>query len=223
METPIQLKNVPLFRGLTAAELDEMRACLHERCYAKGERLFHEADSCERVFIVRAGRVKVFRMSTGGREQVLETLGPGDTCACNPGSTQWACASSAEALTSCTVWYLSRDNYVRMVNTRSNVSHALNRLFADKLNKLSCLVEDVSLNDVRKRLAKFLLDQRTESSSDVLQLPFTRQEIAQRIGTARETVARHLYDMKRKKLIEIKPKQIILLNRAGLQKILSGV
>lgn len=223
METPVQLKNVPLFRGLTPAELEEIRACLHEKSYAKGDTLFHETGSCERVFIVRTGRVKVFRMSTGGREQVLETLGPGDTCACNPGSVEWACASSAEALTACTVWFLSRDNYVRMVNTRANVSHALNRLFAEKLNKLSCLVEDVSLNDVRKRLAKFLLDLRAESTSDTLQVPFTRQEIAQRIGTARETVARHLYEMKRKKLIEIKPKQIVLLNKAGLQKILSGV
>ena len=223
METPVQLKNVPLFRGLTPAELEEIRACLHEKSYAEGDTLFHETGSCERVFIVRTGRVKVFRMSTGGREQVLETLGPGDTCACNPGSVEWACASSAEALTACTVWFLSRDNYVRMVNTRANVSHALNRLFAEKLNKLSCLVEDVSLNDVRKRLAKFLLDLRAESASDTLQVPFTRQEIAQRIGTARETVARHLYEMKRKKLIEIKPKQIVLLNKAGLQKILSGV
>ncbi|MCG3175237.1 MAG: CRP-like cAMP-activated global transcriptional regulator [Candidatus Omnitrophica bacterium] len=222
MDTPIQLKNVPLLQGLTPSELEEVRACLREKSFAKGEALFHESASCERVFIVKTGRVKVYRMSTSGREQVIETLEPGDTCACNPGSAAWTCSSSAEAVVPTTVWFLSRDSYVRIVNTRTNVSHALNRLFAEKLSKLSCLVEDVSLNDVRKRLVKFLLDLRADSRSDTLEVPFTRQEIAQRIGTARETVARHLYELKRKHLIDIKSRQIVLLNKPGLQKILSG-
>lgn len=194
--------------------------------------MFHEGAACERVFIVQSGRVKLYRTSSSGREQILEMLGPGETCACNPGSLVWNCSTSAEAVTASTVWFLSRDDYVRMVQTNSKLSHALNQLFADRLRCFSSLIEEVSLKDVKKRLIKFLLDMLAERAAkakktssggkkeETLYVPFTREEIAQRIGTARETVARNLYQLKRAKLIDIKPYQIIIRNKEGLEKLL---
>lgn len=219
------LKDIPFFQDLSAAELNAVKVCLREKSYEKGEILFHEGRACERVFIVRTGRVKVYRLSASGREQILENLNPGDTCACNPGCFKWECTASASAVTPCTVWFLSRADYVRMVQTNSNLVHALNRLFADRLRHFSALIEDVSLKDVKKRLIKFLLDMLEETraqsiSKDVLFIPFTRQEIAQRIGAARETVARQFYQLKRAKLIDIKSHQIIILNRQALEELL---
>ena len=222
---PTRLKDVPLFQGLSEAELATLQAKLREKSFEKGEILFREGHCCERVFIVRSGRVKLFRMASSGREQILETLGPGDTCACNPGSQTWNCLSTAEASTPCTVWFLSRDEYIRLVQNNSQLSHSLNQLFAERLRNLSSLVEDVSLKDVEKRLAKFLLDMMAEKKGDkkdVLFIPFTREEIAQRIGAARETVARHLHQLKHSKLIDIKPYQIIIRNKEGLERILSS-
>ncbi|MGH7198127.1 MAG: Crp/Fnr family transcriptional regulator [Candidatus Omnitrophota bacterium] len=130
----LSLKNVPLFQGLSPSELSAVKDCLIEKTFEKGDVLFLEGNLCERVFIVREGRVKVYRTSSAGREQILETLGPGDTCACNPGLSEWHCASSAEAFTPCKVWFLSRENYVRMVQTNAKVSQALNKLFAERLS-----------------------------------------------------------------------------------------
>lgn len=222
----LSLKEVPLFHGLSESELNSVKTCLREKSFEKGEILFYEGKCCERVFIVQSGRVKVYRTASSGREQILETLGPGDTCACNPGASAWSCSSTAEALTSAAVWFLSREDYVKMVNTNSKVSHALNQLFADKLRSFSSLIEEVSLKDVKKRLVKFLLDmlaEKTHSSDqrDILLIPFTREEIAQRLGTARETVARYLYQLKRAKLIDIKPHQIVIRNKSGLEKLLA--
>ena len=219
---PLTPEKVPLFTDLSETELKAIQSCLHEKSFDKGEILFHEGKSCERVFIVQSGRVKIFRTASSGREQTLETLGPGDTCACNPGSFQWSCATSAEALTSCTVWFLSRDDYVRMVQSNSKMSRTLNQLFAERLKNFSCLIEEVSLKDVKKRLIKFILDLLTDNSQSkgTLYVPFTREEIAQRIGTARETVARYLYQLKHAGLIDIKPKQLIIKDRAGLEKLL---
>lgn len=195
--------------------MDAVKKCLIEKNFKKGEALFFEGKACERVFIIKSGKVKLYRTSSSGREQVLETLNAGDTCACNPGSPAWNCSSSAEAMTPCAVWFLSRDNYVRMVQTNSKVSQALNRLFADRLKCFSSMIEDMSLKDVKKRLVKFLLDMQTEN-----EFPFTREEVAQRIGTARETVARYLYQLKRARLIDIKPRQIIIRDKQGLEKLL---
>ncbi len=164
--------------------------------------LTFEGKACERIFIVQSGRVKVFRTASSGREQILEILNPGESCACNPGTNAWSCSTAAQALTTCSVWFLSRDDYVRLVKTNSNLTHTLNRLFAERLCRFSNLIEEVSLNDAKKRLVKFLLDMLNETPSDeenpdTLFISFTREEIAQRIGSARETVARYLHDLKR--------------------------
>lgn len=216
------VRDIPLFKDLPESELSEIKKCIKEKVFAKGELLFQEGNSCERIFIVQQGQVKLYRTSSDGREQVLEVLKPGDTCACNPGACQWFCSSTAEAATACKVWFLSRDHYVRMVQTHSALSRTLNKLFADRLSHFSALIEEVSLKDVKKRLIKFLLDMLEEDkkASNTLFIPFTREEIAQRIGSARETVARTLYQLKRKKLIDIKPHQIIILNKEALKKLL---
>ena len=220
-----ELKSIPLFQGLSEAELNGIKNCLMEKTFKKGDLLFAEGQMCERVFFVKSGRVKLYRTASSGREQVLETLGSGDTCACNPGSASWFCSSTAEASTACTVFFLSRIEYVRMVQTNTKVAQSLNRLFADRLRCFSSLIEEVSLKDVKKRLTKFLLDMLKQKKSgigsqNILFIPFTREEIAERIGTARETVARYLYQLKRSKLIDIKPHQIIILNKEGLEKLL---
>lgn len=213
---PVQIKDIPLFQGLSGPELKQASSCLVEKNFKKGESLFLEGNACERVFIVREGRVKIYRTSSAGREQILETLGLGDTCACNPGVSKWNCSSSATALTPCLVWFLSRENYVRLVQTNQKVSQALAKLFAERLQCFGSLIEEVSLKDSKKRLVKFLLDMRSGSG----ELPLTREEIAQRIGTARETVARYLSQLKRAHLIGIESRRIVILDEPGLKKLI---
>jgi len=218
----MELKRMPLFQGFPEAELTAIKSKLREGTFEKGEVLFREGQCCERVFIVQSGRVKLYRTASTGREQILETLGPGDTCACNPGSLTWHCATTAEAVSPCTVWFLSRADYAQMVQSNSRMSQALNKLFAERLRSFTSLIEEVSLKDVRKRLVKFLLDMLEEKKAKgpALFIPFTREEIAQRLGAARETVARHLHELKRAGLIEIKPYQIVIRSKEGLKKLL---
>jgi len=220
---PRSLKEIPIFQGLPEEELAALQSKLREKSFKKGEILFQEGQCCERVFIVQSGRVKLYRTASSGKEQILETLGPGDTCACNPGSLKWQCFSTAQAAGPCTVWFLSRDDYIQMVQKSEKFSHSLNRLFAERLRNFSGLIEEVSLKDVQKRLVKFLLDMMAQKGKggEVLFIPFTREEIAQRIGAARETVARHLHQLKRSRLIDIKPYQIVVRNKEGLEKLLS--
>ena len=217
----LTIKDIPFFQGLSETEFEAVRLCLKERSFDKGELLFIEGNICERVFFVRSGRVKLTRTASSGREQILEVLDPGESCACNPGSSSWHCASTAVAATACSVWFLSRENYVKLVQTNAKLSQALNRLFAERLQCFSALIEEVSLKDSKKRLVKFLLEMLDDNKGkDTLALSFTREELAQRIGATRETVARQLYQLKRKKLIDIRPRQIVICDKVGLQKLL---
>ncbi len=219
----IALETIPLFQDFSKAELETVRVCLHEKSYEKGEIINQEGQACERVFVVQEGKVKLCRTSSSGREQTLEMLGRCDTCACNPGSANWTCPMAAQAATACKILYMSREDYGRLAERSSKFSHSLTRLFADRLVRFSSLIEQVSLNDVRKRLVKFLLDMLAKnkkgSQEGVLFIPFTRQDLAERLGAARETVARQISDLKRKKLIDIKPYQIIIRNKAALERL----
>ena len=222
---PFEIENIPFFHDLNKEEYSALKQCLIEKSYAKGEILHSEDASCAHLFFVHTGSVRLFRSSASGKEQVLEVLKAGDTCACNPGQLEWHCGSTAQALTPCTVWYLSRENYVRMVANNSKLMHALNELFAKRLQCFGDLIEGFTLKDSKKRLIKFLLDMlkttKGKAQKDgVLFILSTREEMANRLGMARETVARQISELKRKKLIDVKPYQIIIRDREALEKLL---
>lgn len=221
----LEIKDIPFFAHLSAAELKALESCLIAKNYKKGELVHNEGGQCSLLFFVRTGRVKVYRTSNQGREQIYEVLTAGDTCACNPGEMVWQCTASAEALEESTLWFLPRENYVRMVRNNTRLMHALNELFAKRLQCFSNIIEEVTLKDSKKRLVKFLLDMLAEkkvgvTKNDILFIPSTREEIAHRLGAARETVARQISALKRKKLIDVKPYQIIILDKPGLEKLL---
>jgi CRP/FNR family transcriptional regulator len=220
-----QLKDISLFRDLSINDRNTVAQCLREANFKKGDILFSEGMTCERIFIVQSGRVKIFRLSSAGREQILEVFGPGDTCACNPGAAHWSCSSSAQALTNCRVWILSRRQYVQMVQSNSRMAHTLNRIFAERLCRFSSLIEKVSLDDPRQRLIKFILETANHqecqrSKENCTYLTMTQEEIAQRLGVTRVTVARHLQQLKELKLISYQAHSITILDNEGLNRAL---
>ncbi len=222
---PIKIRNILLFQDLSLKERNVIGKCLKEATFKKGEILFSEGMACERIFIVQSGRVKIFRLSSSGKEQILEVFGPGDTCACNPGVAHWSCSSSAQALTDCCVWTLSRFNYVQMVKSNSRMAHTLNRIFAERLCKFSSLIEMVSVDDPRKRLIKFILEMASHQEcqcpeENCVCLTMTQDEIAQRLGITRVTVARHLQQLKNLTFISSHDRQITILDKKGLEKAL---
>lgn len=220
------LGRVPLFSGLSSGQIKMMEGAIKERAFLKGDILFFDGKPCDQIVIVKSGRVKVFRTASSGREQILEVLDPGDTCACNPGASAWCCSSSSQALTDCEVWILPREKYAAMVKSNSQMSHALNDLFAKRLQKLSSLIEEVSLDEPSRRIAKFIfdlsaVDEDVKGSPTISELPFTHEEIAHRLGLVRETVTRHLQHLKKAGLIDLKPRKIIIVDRKGLESLLA--
>lgn len=222
----MELKDVPLFEGLNEAELESVQKCLHEKHFSKGDLLFFEGNACQRVFIIKKGRVKLFQTTDAAREQILQSFSAGETCACHPASQPWICSATAQAMNDCDVWFFSVKDFAALIEKNSKLSHRLNEIFAQKMQCFSKLIEELSLKDVKKRLIKFLLDMLDErqalpGAKDVIHIPYTREEIAQRLGTTRETIARYLSDLKKHSLIEIKPYQIEILEKEELKKLLS--
>lgn len=221
------LERVPLFQDLPASERAVLKKKLKKIIFEKGQVLFSESAPCERILVVQSGRVKMFRISSTGREQILEVLGPGDTCACNPGKLTWKCALSAQALTSGVAWSMERSHYRDMVEGNLLMMKTLTAIFAERLCGFCSLIGQVSLENPRRRVVQFLLDRLDAEEDQVLQsnlcvnLPFTHEEIAHRLGLARETVTRQLAGLKKSKLIQIQAHQVTICDRQALEGLLA--
>jgi len=218
------INQIGLFKELPRKDLAKIEAVLKEKSFQKGELVFLEGRTCERVYFVKEGRVKVFRMDFSGREQILQILEPGDTCACHPSTGPFRCSASSQALTNVSVWYFTVSDYTELLEKNPALNRRLASLLAERLKCFSSLIEEVSLKDVRKRLVKFLIDQaRTNqngSDSCTVLLPFTREEMAQRLGAARETISRQLAELCEEKYIDLRPRQIIIHRLSDLKQLL---
>ncbi|OGZ98736.1 MAG: hypothetical protein A3C07_04605 [Candidatus Sungbacteria bacterium RIFCSPHIGHO2_02_FULL_47_11] len=121
---------------------------------------------------------------------------------------------------------MARSHYVQMVQNNFHLMQSLSAIFAKRLCKFCSLIEQVSLDSPQRRVVKFLLDMLDAEECDCEEqlcicLPFTHEEIAQRLGLARETVTRQLTSLKKAKLIQINARQVTIHDREKLEKLLA--
>jgi CRP/FNR family transcriptional regulator len=152
------LRQVPYFAELEAGLLKDLAAQVRERKYKAGEVVPLEGEPCEGLYFVISGRVKVFKVSGEGKEQVLRILGPGRTFndvpvfdgGPNPGSTATMEPSS--------IGFLSKAQMLALVEKHPRVAKAVIRLLASRLRALTLMIEDLSFRGVVARVAKLPLD-----------------------------------------------------------------
>lgn len=216
------MHRVSLFQDLSESELHDIAPLIQERTYDKGEILYHVGEPCRRIIIIYRGRVKVVKSSSSGKEQILEVLEEGDTCACNSGSSEWICSASAETLTETVVWILDRAHYVKLLQSNSKLMNMLNHIFAQRLCRFSSLIESVALEGPKQRLVRFLLNYHDDhkAADQPLEIALTHEEISQRIGLVRETVTRQLQALKKANVIDILPHRIVILSPAALKRLM---
>jgi CRP/FNR family cyclic AMP-dependent transcriptional regulator len=187
----------------------------HARTYEPGEVIILEGDPCRAAYLIARGRVRVYRLSPSGREQVLASLGPGQTFnTVPPFQPDGVNHAAVEALTTVTVYVVSSADLRRLVSESPELALALLRDFAGRLDHLTNLVEDLSLRTVRGRLARFLLENANEKEAV---RRWTQDEIAARLGTVRDMVGRTLRAFVDAGLVRMDRQRIVLLDRDGLE------
>jgi CRP/FNR family cyclic AMP-dependent transcriptional regulator len=209
------LHHLPLFTGLSADMLACITRVAHTRTYAPGEIIITEGNPCRAAYFIAAGQVRVYRVSAEGREQVLAQLGPSQAFnTVPPFQTAGVNHATVQALTPVTLHVISSDHLRRLVSECPELALAVLQDFADRLDHLTDLVEDLSLRTVRGRLARFLLKHTSEG--EVTQR-WTQEEIAAHVGTVRDMVGRTLRAFADAGLLQMNRQRIVLLNREGLE------
>jgi CRP-like cAMP-binding protein len=210
-----RLRRIPLFAGLPQETLSRVASLLVQRTYAPDETIILEGAPCQAAYFLAQGHVRVIRTSPDGREQVLVRLGPGQSFnTVPPFQSQGANHATVRAADQVTVYAISNDDLHRLVTEHPAFALGLLRDFANRLDHLTDLVEDLSLRTVRGRLARFLLE---EANAGQVTRHWTQAEIAARLGTVREMISRTLRTLADTGLIRIDRQQIVLLDREGLE------
>jgi CRP-like cAMP-binding protein len=216
MESTAQiLRRVTLFASLSDDALARIASVARVRTYTPGEVVIFEGDRCQAAYFVVEGQVRVYRLSPTGREQVLARLGPGQAFnTVPPFHPHGVNHATVEALSAATLYAVACADFRRLVGECAELALAILQDFADRLDHLTNLVEDLSLRTVRGRLARFLLEH-----ADSIQAArnWTHDEIAANLGTVRDMVGRTLRAFADTGLVRIERQRIVLLDREGLE------
>ncbi len=209
------LRTISVFAQLPSKTLEDIARVAVPRTYECDETIIFEGDPCHAAYFVARGHARVARVSAGGREQVLARLGPGQSFNTVPlFQRDGVNHATVRAMEEVTLYIVAREDLIALLRVSPELGLALLRDFADRLDHLTDLVEDLSLRTVRGRLARFLLEQ---AEAGAVSPRMTQAEIAARLGTVRETIGRTLRDLADDNLIRMDRDRILLLDRQGLE------
>ena len=216
------LGKVAIFSGLTESELAFVCQRAVPRRYTGGQIVFSEGEACAGLYVVASGHVRIFKSSSGGREQVLSIEGPGSSVAELPVFDGGNYPASVVAIADSTLLFVSKQDFQSLCLTHPEVALKVLRVVGARLRRLVGIIEELSFTTVRHRLASFLLrlakeGKRTPQGVEVL-LPVSNQELAAQIGTVRELVSRNLSRLQSEGLLKIDGRTVTLCNRKALEE-----
>ena len=223
METRKHLSHLDLFKGLTVEQLDAIARIVSGKEYKKGQIIFSEGDEGEGFYLVISGRVKVYKLSPEGKEQIMHIFGPGKPFAEVPvfGGSRYP--ANAEAMDRCKLFFFPKKAFISLI--QGNPSLAMNMLasLSQRLKQFSNLIETLSLKEVPGRLASYLLYLSDKNGSlDEFKLDIAKSQLASLLGTIPETLSRIFAKMASKEIVKINGPEVIIVNRAGLEDLAEG-
>jgi CRP-like cAMP-binding protein len=216
-DTGAWLRQVQYFAALLEEDFSVVAQHVHVRHFAAGQVVMLEGDPCEGLYVVREGRIRVYKMSPAGKEQVLRIIPAGESFNDVPVFDGGPNPASADCLDESEIGILSKADAEQLLRTRPSFGAAMLRVFARRLRQLTMIVEDLSFHSVRARLARGLLETAEDGTSHL-----TQRDLAELAGTAREVAGRELREMERQGAIRITRGMTTLLDRRRLEHIASG-
>lgn len=212
------LERMPLFAGLPEATLQALAAIAMPLERQAGTTLQLEGEPAEAMYLVAASRVKLYRLSTGGREQVLGVVGAGGLFNAVPIFDGGPCPANAETLEDAVLVVLPRQRLLELVDAHPALARALLSELAARLRHMVDLVDSLALHTVQGRLARLLLEQARAAERGEPVAPLTQAQMAVRLGTVREMVSRTLKSFEALGFIRVERNEIQVLDRAGLER-----
>ncbi|WP_458412094.1 Crp/Fnr family transcriptional regulator [Schinkia sp. CFF1] len=219
------LSLVPVFQGMLDKELETLQAVTKSSCYKKGEFIFREGESSDKLFIVHEGLIKLTKLNEEGKEQIIRLLFSGDffgQFALLQNSNHYANAVTLEQTTICSI-----EKQTFLHTLEKNPTMALH--FINALNNRLFVADEwmslLSLTEVEKRLARIILQflEKGNIVNNQFRLPISKKDLAALIGTTPETLSRKLLLFTEQKIIAVKQHRDIQVINLHKLKDLAGL
>nr|WP_318655891.1 Crp/Fnr family transcriptional regulator [Pseudanabaena yagii] len=213
------LQTTLIFQGLSLEQLEPLVQISQLQKFQKGEMIFIQDSEATGFFVVQEGRVKVFKMASNGKEQIMHLLGGRDYFAEVPALDGKCFPASAIALEYTELIFFPRLAFLELLHQYPAIAINMLMSLATHSRKLAHMVEELSCKDVPQRLASYLLDlSDRDHQANIITLDVTKTQLAATLGTIPATLSRALYRLSSEGLIAINGAQIELLDRDRLQE-----
>lgn len=207
------LQKTPIFQKVLDEQLQAVANIAIVQSYKKGKTLFWEGDEATGFFIVKSGRVKVFKVANNGKEQILHIFGTEEYFAEVPAFDGGRFPASAAAMENSEVLFIPRSAFFMVLQQHPTLAIAMLGTFARHLRHLTHLVDTLSFQEVPERLINYLLKlSQRQGNVDIVELDLPKSQLAALLGTIPETLSRAFYKLSQEGKIEIEGTKIKLLH-----------
>jgi len=222
------LKRCPLFAGLKEEDLKKIKAVASLKRVGKKQILFSDGEEARGFYVVLSGKVKLFKLSPEGKEQILHVVSPTEAFAEAALFLEGNYPAFAETLTDSQLLFFPKRDFIQLIERNPQLSINMIVSLSHFLRKFAALIEELSLKEVSARVAKYLMDLSMKSAEEgrnprEVDLDLSKSQLASKLGTISETFSRSLAKMKARKIIDVKKNRILILNREALEAVASGL
>jgi len=206
-----------LFKGIPEKELVEVTTIARLKSVGKGETIFFEGDDATGFYMVAEGKIKIFKTSFEGREQILHIFGPGEPFGEVPVFHGKPFPANAMALDKSKVLFFPRSEFIELVHGNPSIALNMLAMLSLRLRRFATQIEHLSLKEVPGRLASHLLylsEEQDHTDQVILDIP--KGQLASLLGTSPETLSRIFAKMSDEGVIEVSGKKITIVNREVL-------
>ena len=223
MEIVKHLTQASLFKNLTASDYDELAMIVTDQEFKRGQVIFNEGDEGVGFYVVVTGRVKIYKVSPEGKEQILHIFGPGEGFAEGAVVTGHSYPAHAEALENSRIFFFPKDSFINLIKNNPSLTMNVLASLSMLLKRFSRMIEALSLKEVPGRLAGHILylSSRDEDADEV-RLDMAKVQLASLLGTIPETLSRILGKMSKMGLIKTDGPTITIMDRDGLEDLAEG-
>ena len=209
---------IPLFNGLPDDQLSAIRQIAVEKQYNKGQTIFSEGDETTGLFVVVDGRIKIYKVSSEGKEQILHIFEAGQSFGEVTVFTGQQLPANAQTLAKSRLLLFPRSAFVDLVTANPSLALNLLAIMSKKLRQFAAQIENLSLKEIPARLASYLIYLAEEQGSeDAVTLNVSKGQLASLLGTIPETLSRIFAKLSAQDLIRVEGPKITLLDLQGLE------
>ena len=211
-----------VFSDLDEEELSELNLSKTSNNFKKGQHIFSEGSVAHGIFCVNSGKIKIAQSGDEGKEQIVRFAKEGDILGYRTllSGDKYAC--SATAIDDASICFIPKNTFFGLIAKNTNLSMEIMKLLAHDLKKAEHKITDLAQKPVRERMAEALLFLKEtygyENDNATINVSLSREEIANMVGTARETATRLLSEFKDDGILELVGKKIKILNQQKLIK-----